>query len=579
MSNRMSPGCLCCCPTFAEDDFTQCGLSVDSTAISVDGTDLRAPGVFGDCDLSWTQVAGAWADDDADDTMQTDDADALLIADDAHSANTMRADASVRGDTAGDKPRVVISYKDSSNYLFAELTLHATCGTLSLGKVVSGTETILETASVPDAVVDAWHALTICYDCETPDASSSGCDDILQARVVTSAGTTRVISDCSTTADASGTKAGLATGDTVAGTVKFDDFKARETNEDECPCDLVPGECLIASDNFDRANVTGDTACLWASDISPSAADISSNRLTFDGSDEFAYSSVPHPRCRVRNWHITVDVEGSDDADQALILFDVVDASNYHAARITFESGGSGNGEIAIVKVTSGTPSDVATTAVVLATGQEHSITVCAIDGVIDVTTGSTTVEDDSTMHGGADFGLGSGTITTGIFFDDLVVNRGYSDEDESCEECGDTGDGATACNGCDDTMPEFVRMSHPGWTDGTCDNCIILGGTTILTTFVSPPSTCDRNGAKSGIGTVCDGGGVADTSISLTFPATNICQVAFSFSGSAGPWTFRSTLASGETHDCSRLQDYRFTLYSSSGECTAPDEIFLLSL
>ena len=198
-----------------------------------------------DCDIadddfsSADALADGWEEDTGDFTKASGEvtsttASKFLINKTAHPAGGSdggTAVAGLKGNTDGDKARVIL-WLDSSNYFFAELEVNSASGNLRIGESVSGSETVLASVSAVSADLNNEHTVRICYD---------STDDVLSTLVTFSDSTQDGLdAQCSAIAV---DQAGIATGDTAAGTLTFDNFdydRVRDATHENCPSCVGP---------------------------------------------------------------------------------------------------------------------------------------------------------------------------------------------------------------------------------------------------------------------------------------------------------------------------------------------------
>lgn len=244
---RFSPSCECC------DELTpECVIDSDDFD-RANSTNLGA---------DWSERAGDWSI--SSNELAISSANALLRNENAHPDGTANhvVNVKVKFDTLGDKAQLVLAYTDDNNYLAVEIEAGNTsnCGALRFFEVSGGTASQLgDDRQLPLIDLNTLYEVQACYkEGASPSGGQSG---QLGARVFGSGGVARYFREVDVSA---GTQAGLATGDTVSGTINFDDFtfyKHFTATDTTCArCDVVT--CTIHGDNFNRPDGT-DIGCLW----------------------------------------------------------------------------------------------------------------------------------------------------------------------------------------------------------------------------------------------------------------------------------------------------------------------------
>ena len=173
---------------------------------------------FGSSDTTtiagFSQVSGNWSISTGHATISA--SSALLVADTVSpDGRLMHVTASVRGNTVGDQARVISSIRDTSNYLFAQVTF-GTTGSIALVSRTNSTNTTLMTRT-QDIPINTWHTVTVCNDNPQHSAGVLSYEEgqVFNAGVYGAAGDDQC---------------GLGTG-TCAGIIDFDDLVAKEIDE------------------------------------------------------------------------------------------------------------------------------------------------------------------------------------------------------------------------------------------------------------------------------------------------------------------------------------------------------------
>jgi hypothetical protein len=144
-----------------------------------------------DCRITisgWNQVAGTWTI--TGDNLETASSSALAVTTNAHpdGLSTHYVTVKVEGDTDGDVLRVVVAYTDVNNYLYAELEVGTTDGTLRLFQRTGGSTFQLgDDVTVTGAKSGESHDMTVCYDGEVLTAIVNSTTSY--AQLITATGT------------------------------------------------------------------------------------------------------------------------------------------------------------------------------------------------------------------------------------------------------------------------------------------------------------------------------------------------------------------------------------------------------
>lgn len=206
-------------------------------------------------DASWTVVSGTWAN--TSNKLTTSSTSALIINSATTAFDSGHVSAAVSAATDASVVRVIGAYKDSSNYLFAEIDFATH---LKIGKVVAGVETILGTTlnvggSVPS--VGSTPTLKLSWD---------------GVRAVASTGA-NLVATALVTPDAAGNKIGMGTGGT-ASTVTFDNVEFSNHKIDTSDCN----HCLCCVD--------------FCSEGVPSSINVSIPSATFSDTSGTGYECI-----------------------------------------------------------------------------------------------------------------------------------------------------------------------------------------------------------------------------------------------------------------------------------------------
>lgn len=446
--SRFAPGCCCLSGcTIYGDEFT---------------TDTLGS--------NWSDIAGTWSI--ATGVLSTDDAAALLIADQLHpdgddSPHIVRVQ--VRWDTAGDRARIIAAYTDPDNYLFVECWIDADgCGHVRAYERSGGTDLAAgPEVTVPfDLPLNAWHTVTVCYTAGTyPDPGRLG------VRVLSAAGN-RWHDAYDVTPALPGDQAGLATGTPVDGTIDFDNFSFQfhfdaETHPD-CPqCEDAEGTCTLHTDEFTHADGTA-VGCGWeevAEDW-----EIDTNELTVSAADAILRNRTRHPD---DDAHVQIVVSFRAAAGGVvLILLDYEDDANFLFVQL--EPGSHGDcGQVSFWRRTAGVDAQLGTSSIIpgMVEAATHTATVCwkgdllkvnvAVAVGTDYNGGSHSVYGVTQVAVEPYVGLGSGSANQ-VWFDSFTLRRSQDAEHLTCPDC-ETGNCALYCG---DPRDETITDLNCLWNE-----------------------------------------------------------------------------------------------------------------
>lgn len=234
-----------------------------------------------------------------------------------------------------------------------------------------------------------------------------------------------------------------------------------------------PINCNVLVDDFDRADDStlggnwDEVAGSWA--IASSKAETSSSNAIAVTVGEITPAIA---------YVVAAQMTG---AVNSRLVFDYVDDDNYHylerQAAFTW-------GQIALIKVTGGSPSTVGTQ--FLFPGDYSSgvllLRACIRGGVVQLNLGGVNrnLSFTTTMHGGTFAGIGSGSLSGTIQFEGFSFSRHASEENPTCPFC------LSDCtSGNCDTVPPveyLIDWGTPGFvSDDFCSFCDDFGGVYIL--------------------------------------------------------------------------------------------------
>lgn len=257
------------------------------------------------------------------------------------------------------------------------------------------------------------------------------------------------------------------------------------TGENCTCCDgpTPPFNCFILSDDFNRDDAAtlgadwNEVAGSWAIDTA-TAETSSSNAIAVSAAD--ITPAVPY-----------VLYAGIGGVVNSRLIFDYVDSSNYHylerQAAFTW-------GQIALVKVTGGSPSTIGTQ--FLGPGDYASgvlqLRACVKAGVVQLNLGSVNrnLSFSTTLHGGTYAGIGTGSVSGAVEFHTFLFAFHASESHPTCPFC------LSDCtNGNCETVPPIdytIDWGTPGFLSADfCSFCPDFGGLYVLRHRASFASEC----------------------------------------------------------------------------------------
>lgn len=418
-------GMLCCCPgcVIFTDEFT--------------GTD----------EGGWTQTAGTWVEDSG--YMATSSSDALLDCDTAHpdSVPSHYVSVSMYGANS-DELRVHVGTTH-----FAEVTIGSPNGCLALydGATLL-TKMRIDAPATTAKTLKVWYGLTPAADgADSQFAAQWDSGDILRYNV-TRAGNT----------------VALGTG-TVGSTVRFDSFRYEKhyaASDTSCKKPAAP-TCSIISDNMDRAD-SSDIGC-GLTETAGSWSIVGNKLRTSSGTAKVTCETV-HPQ-ESGAMKVSAVVRSSAADDQIKVF---TDAANNTYAQLTI-------GTSKTLKLFAGgvEQDSVAFTTTV---DTDYTMTVWHADGGLSVQvsggvlTTTCLAVDEAVPAGPVKAGLGTGTVSGNVDFNNLVVSRAYDANNESCDRpC------AEPCDACDDvTTLLLITLEFTGFANGSCTDCADWNATSV---------------------------------------------------------------------------------------------------
>lgn len=342
---------------------------------------------------------------------------------------------------SGDELRLYFKYKDSTHYWFAQITVGAS-GTIEIYERDGGSETQRATvafASDPETA----YTLAVCY----------GDGRVKATETITGTKCTYTVA---TTIDDQ-LKAGVGVG-TLTSFAEFNDFIYRYLESPEkptCePCPAIAQGCEICSDDFARSDGTDITTasdCGW-SEASGSWS-ISSGTLITTSSDARAISSTSHP-LGTANMRIRSLVSMPTSGDIARIITAYTDSTHYWYAE--YKVGASGY--IRIYQVNGGSPVQKKTLSVATTASNFYTLCVSITNAnllVVGLYNVSSVLQATLAWQGsfsGAQFGLGTGTITGTVTFDNFEAT--LTNDTDPCPACS-----VQRCTECDSDVTAASQM------------------------------------------------------------------------------------------------------------------------
>ena len=376
--------------------------------------------------------------------------------------------------STSDYARVVVNYTDDSNYLYAGIEYVSSCWVLRLRQVSGGADTSLQD-DVPVGSINLANTQSIKV-CWNPTTSSFSAVATIEGVLFASLSETVTIAD--------GSKVGLAgTDDTI-----FDNFEfwiLKDATHTNCPhCET---ECFIGQDTFDRTDST-DIGCQWA-EIS-GAWSIATNQLAQTGAAAgIAKYKVFHPTLDL-NHYVEVDVvipaatggPPTVPANDAMVLVNYLDGSNYHYAAFSVNSGNT-TGTLTIGKaggsfLTTSQNWTAGTYRMVVCWDDDDQILTASIQ-IPTATIGNSM--SSTRVAAGKFVGLGAGSSSLGNEkFDNFEFWKHLSAEEPDCPDCSEFAFADPDCEPC--TTPKAshnyaLDFGAAFLTDDDCDQCDQIAG------------------------------------------------------------------------------------------------------
>jgi hypothetical protein len=238
----------------------------------------------------WSEESGDW--EISSNSLSIGVSSALVLTVKEHSSSDMSVTVDFTASNNGDKMRVVLSAVDDSNYIFCEVEFDSGTSTVRVGDVISSVETVRDTNTTVGITVGNTYQVVSCWD----NSDETICISVLSSG-------TEIVRSSSTATVTGGKKSGLATGDTVSGSVTFDDFLMLEkspTCQECCYCDKIPH-----TDSFDVLDSEWDDISSGAYSFS-----VSANKLICTANTTSQATSGELRRCtNVPETEITISVD------------------------------------------------------------------------------------------------------------------------------------------------------------------------------------------------------------------------------------------------------------------------------
>lgn len=432
---KNTPGCnasgSCGCATCSICTGAGCGFYVDT------GTaDLTVPGQI---------------------TTTSNPSRVLTTSEDTSGGTAVQASVDFTSTTNGEILRLILKYKDASNYWWAQVTA-GTSGVISIRKRIAGADTTIVSSSIVNPV-GVTYTLTFCYGGGGVSAALYDGTSLL-----------KTLTGITATTITDGPKAGVAQASATTGTV-FTNFVYEyglETTLHD-PCDRCYRACDFHDDDFNRAD-SSSLGSNWT--VVSGTWDIHTNALrTTSANAVVINTNVLTPGAN--GWAVVATPDGTEFGR---LILGYVDANNYYYAEGRNAIVGAGRAS-RIVQKSSGT--DTVLTEVL---GDFTPKFFCYQPALNRLSAGSTSsgwylVADNIPTITSTVCGLGSGA-SAGTTFDPFsIVYTGTGAWSSvtlaPCQTC----DGCSACVGINSGLPD-LEVVIAGLTNNSCGSCSSLNGT-----------------------------------------------------------------------------------------------------
>ena len=367
-----------------------------------------------------------------------------------------------------DELRGIIAIEDSDNFLFAQLTVDDTCGSLKLFQRAGGVNTQLgTTVAIETAYSDQTHTMRVCWN-----------GTHLWAHVTTQTGEETWYRQAAQI-DAAGLSSlgGIGVG-SITTKARFNNFRLEYMHGvfeqfkavDDCElCRPDPLACIIHEDGFDRPDNI-DPGCYWEEVTGDH--DIVSNLL------ETITAGIIISR-RPNGYgdseaYITVSITAPSNGNSAKVICDYTDASNYHYLSISWGvASGTTDGRFQLYRRSGAVDTALLTDPKVipgLNAGDTANVTLCFYGTFIEATVNNVNDGAGTTSVGGDRAGLGGGNVS--VKFNDWSFE--YLLGTAGTENCGDCII-FVYCDACVDgiaTDQLRLRIDLGEFIDGLFDPC-----------------------------------------------------------------------------------------------------------
>jgi hypothetical protein len=406
----------------------------------------------------------------------------------------------VKFDTTGDKARIWLGADVDELWVELECETNG-CGYLRL---FNDTTQLAETA-VQGADLGEWHTLIGCYH-EGDDYAEEkfvGMFYPYDTSWLVAGGGPKFFVLEETDISGTGTKVGLGTGDSCAGTVKFNDFDYNRHGSDDWPQCGNCEKCEWFVDDFQD----DDLNCVWTQESGSWAEETAKGGAYTTSSNAILRLDTLEPEIHSEGGYATASFLYTDYGAVLRVYVDYVTSGASIMAEMQLSSGIS-NYDGYIKLYNAGTLID--SRANMLITGSSHAISVCAQDnGVVTANFGGTPTDPwalgvaGQNLNGGdkAAVGIGANNYVAG-FWGIAVRSFGSTRTKNAENECNPCSGGA--CEHCpQEITPVVWTVEIDGWTNKKCADCDDWNATVIATDLINQGLPCQWQGRSP---VVCDG-------------------------------------------------------------------------
>ena len=371
--------------------------------------------------------------------------------------------------------RIIVSYLDTNNYLYAELERNPAGATrVTLGERLAGSDTALSDPIPLDESVslDSFRTLKLCYS-ETTGKLRASDSGLFGALVGVEADATGI-----------GDKIAL---EIITGDAKFDDVSFSRGYSDDAP--LCP-TCNITSGNIGSFTLTGSVNTFFWETVSGSWG----SGYVASGDSVLKYLR-PHPTGKSTMYLDTSATVGATETVRGYVNY--ADINNHLLADAGWDS--TTVFRLSLYRVSSGTPTLLDERFVTLPSGTSFdkniTLKVC-YDGsslsaeAVNSSTGETLHASSAATEitGGQWVAIGSNGGADFIDFEFQKYLSTEESEDVTCPVC------PTACGCHASHVPRgsyTVDFGAGGWTDDACDYCDQIAGEFVLGEWGDSASSC----------------------------------------------------------------------------------------